>query len=284
MPAPIDPPSSSTADQEILRKALARASRYVKVPGILALIPSHERHGVLGERALRNFINGETKSLTKEHYDVLARAWLETPLGRALRNLDATHPPAFDLLMGRLANGNRSRPAHVAAEGAFFMYHGSYIRPRHYVVRALTVRGGDDRILTVTDTIRDEITLGARNRTASGVLIFVDELPQVLLYGEENKRGLSLIVGSEIDAPAGALAQVFGTFIVKRAKGEAAVRHCLLVRQADGDPEAMIAETGIFNEAEIKVPERAQHRRAFDLLKRLATAEPFADPVLTYGE
>lgn len=272
------------ASQEVLRVALSQAAKLVSIKQILDLAAGSDRGRLFSERALRDFINGETKSISKANYDLLAAAWLHTPLGRALRNLDAEAVPAFDQLMGKLADGDINRPAGVAVAGSYFMYHGSYLLPGHFVVRVVTVTAEDDHILTVTDTIRDDKTLGVRDRAASGVMIFVDGQPQILLFGDENKRGLSLVIGSETDVQGGALDQVFGAFIVMRARGGAAYRHCLMIREADGNPQAMLAETGIFPEPEIKAPERAKHRRAFDLLKRLTVNEPFADPISGYGE
>jgi hypothetical protein len=273
----------SDASQEVLRSALAQAARIVSIKQILDLAAGPDRTRLFTDRALRDFINGETRSISKANYDLLAAAWLHTPLGRALRNLTAGSVPMFDQLVRMLADGNRQRPHGVNATGNFFMYHGSYLRPRHYVVRALTVAAEDDHILTVTDTIRDDVTLSTQNRSSSGVMVFVEGLPQVLLYGKENKHGLSLMVASRADEKDGALDRVYGAFVVKRAGGEAATRYCLMIREPELPLAAMTAETGIFSAGEIAEPSRARHREAFERLKKLVMAEAFVDPVLAYG-
>ena len=276
-----EPPDTS---QEVLRSALAQAAKFVSMKQIVDLAAGGDRGRLFTDRALRDFINGKTRSISKAHYDLLAAAWIHTPLGRALRNLAGDSAPAFDQLVRVLADGNRQRPEGMRATGNFFIYHGSYIRPRHYVVRALTVAAGDDHILTVTDTIRDDVTLGTRDRSSSGVIVFVEGLPQVLLYGEENKRGLSLMVASRADDRDGALDQVYGAFVVKRASGEAATRHYLMIREPEAPLAAMVAETGIYSAAEIAEPARVKHRQAFERLKKLAAAETFADPIFGLGE
>ena len=275
-PGSSDPPDAS---QEVLRRALAQAARFVSIKQILDLAAGADRGRLFTERALRDFINGETKTISKANYDLLAAAWLHTPLGRALRTIGTDAVPVFDQLMRVLADGTRSRPEGGRAPGNYFMYHGSYIRPRHYVVRVLTVVAEDDHILTVTDTIRDDVTLGTRDRSSSGVMVFTEGLPQVLLYGEENKRGLSLMIASRADDRDGALDQVFGAFVVKPARGDTATRHCLMIRETELQLKAMIAETGIFSEGEIAEPGREKHRQAFERLKKLAMAEAFPDPV-----
>ena len=279
-PGSSDPPDAS---QEVLRRALAQAARFVSIKQILDLAAGADRGRLFTERALRDFINGETKSIAKVNYDLLAAAWLHTPLGRALRTIGTDAVPVFDQLIRVLADGIRNRPEGVRAAGHYFMYHGSYIRPRHYVVRVLTVAAEDDHILTVKDTIRDDVTLGTRDRSSSGVMVFTEGLPQVLLYGEENKRGLSLMIASRADDRDGALDQVFGAFVVKPARGDTATRQCLMIRETELQLKAMIAETGIFSEGEIAEPSREKHRQAFERLKKLAMAETFPDPVLTYG-
>lgn len=280
-PGRSDPTDSS---QETLRAALFQAKKLLSAKKILNLIigPNSKGKPEYSDRSLLNFIGGKTNTLSQANFDLLS-AWLDTPLSRALRTLGTDSLSAFDQLVRVLADGTRGKPEGVCAAGNYFMYHGSYIRPRHYVVRALTVSAEDDHILTVTDTIRDDITLGTRTRASSGVMVFPEGLPQILLYGEENKRGLSLIIASRADDRDGALDQVFGAFVVRPARGDTATRHCLMIRETGLQPEAMIAETGIYSEKEIADPARDRHRHAFERLKKLATAEAFDDPIITYG-
>ena len=284
MPMESRSPKPSNASQEVLRAALSQAAKVTSIKKVLDLAAGSDRGRLFTDKALRNFINGETDDISKAHYDLLAAAWLYSPAGRALRHLRAEAVPAFDQLMGKLADGNLQRPDGMDVEGSYFMYHGSYLLPGHFVVRVVTVRADDDHILTVTDRIRDDKTLDERVRVASGVMVFVDRQPQILLFGDENKLGLSLVIGSRTDVQGGALDQVFGAFIVMRAGGGAAYRHCLMVRETGDDPDMMIAEAGIFTEQEIKLPERAKHRRMFDLLKRLTVNQPYDDPIAGYGE
>lgn len=91
------------------------------------------------------------------------------------------------------------------------------------------------------------------------------------------------MIARRADKKDGTLDRVYGAFVVKMAGGEAITRHCLMIREPDLQPEAMIAETGIFSEKEMAGPTREKHRQAFERLKKLANAETFADPALTYG-
>lgn len=272
-------------NQAALRDALKQAARYVALKDILNLAADHAaipRASLLGERALRNFLGSDTAQLTKANYDALAVLWLASPIGRALRKLDPAKAEPFDHIMRALANGIGTMPDGVQAAGRYFMYHGSYLRADRYVVRCLTIEGGDDRVLTVEDIVRDAITVADTARRASGVMLFVEGRPQILLYGDENKQGLSLLIGQDISTRGGMLDRVFGAFMVMNQDRKVAYRPCLLIRDDSLPADAMIAESGIFTAAQLGESGRARHVAAFDRLRELMETQSFPDPMLTY--
>jgi hypothetical protein len=283
MEAEDEPPEAELA---ALHAVLVEAKKFTSVKTILDVAKKAGRGKPFSGRSLGAFIRGETKSISKENYDRLAAGWLHTPLTRALRNLNVRGElPVFDQLTGILAKGNAQRPSGLAVSGSYFMYHGSYLWPDSYVIRVITIDAKDDQVLTVTDTIRDERTPAeARSRVATGVMIFVEERPQILLWGKENKRGLSLIIGSETDDGHGkSLDQMSGSLIVMPQRGQAASRYFVMIREPEGVPREMIAQSGIFTAADLSEPARAKHHRAFVLLNRFASADAGVDPILAYG-
>jgi len=236
------------------------------------------------DTALRTFIDSNDVAILQPNYDALAAFWLDTPLGRALRFPDPKQAPDFDKLSYKLASGQRTLPEGMTADGVYFVYAGSYIEPDRFAVRVFEIDSKDDHILTVRDTIRDNITLAEGDRASSGALVFVDGVPQIVLYGLENKRGFSLMIGTEaVPDDEGRLSRMVGAFLVMTKNHAVAYRRFLMMRKPDGDREQMIAESGIFTRDELRAPQRRHHSAAFDKLAKHKEAEtPFADPILAY--
>ncbi|MBS0641814.1 MAG: hypothetical protein JSS43_18275 [Proteobacteria bacterium] len=274
------------ADVDTLREALRKVKKFVPPKKLLAYAAELGRvPEIFSDRAFRAFMApGSKGGITTESFDLLAAAWLYSPIGHVARNLDRNPPTAFAELIRHLGEGGAKRDDRPAVDGAYFMYHGSYLRPGHLVIRVITIRSGSDHIITVTDTVRDGITLRTRDRIAEGVMTYYSGNPQILLWGQENKQGLSLIIGSQTEAPGKVLSEMSGAFIVMQPGGEAAFRKYLLRREPQGDPAIMLEESAIFLAKEIDLPERQRHRDAFDTLKRVASNEVFPDPMLAYGQ
>jgi hypothetical protein len=275
---------ASDASVAILRDGLNEAARYISPAKILFFAARHAgtpRENLLGERALRDFLNGKAKTLAKTNYDVLA-AWLASPLGHALQKPDSDKATAFGHLMRVLATGVGTLPPDLQVAGRYYMYHGSYLLPDRYVVRRLTIEEGRDNVLAVEDLVRDTVTVANTARRTRGVMLFVEGRPQILLYGNENKQGLSLVIGHDISVEDGALSGAFGSFMVMNANRQVAYRHYLLVREDAVPAEDMIGEMGIFTATELRQAGRAQHGQAFDRLKKLMEMQSPTDPMLIY--
>ncbi len=236
------------------------------------------------DTALRTFIDSNDVALLQPNYEALAAFWLDTPLGRALRFPDPKQAPSIDKLSYKLASGQRTLPEGMTADGVYFVYAGSYIEPDRFAVRVIAIDSTDDHILTVRDTIRDDITLAEGDREAHGAMVFVDGLPQIVLYGLENKRGFSLMIGTETVYDAeGRLTRMLGGFLVMTKAHALAYRRFLMIRQPNGDRERMLAESGIFTREDLRAPQRRHHSAAFDKLAKYKAAEtPFAAPILAY--
>ncbi len=234
--------------------------------------------------ALRPFLDLPDRSMLQENYDALAAFWLHTPLGRALRYPDPKEAPQFDQLSHWLASGQLSLPEGRTVDGVYFLYHGSYIEPDRFAVHVVEIDSDDDHILTVRDTIHDNIGLTDGLRESWGAMAFVDGFPQVVLYGTGYRWGFTLMIGTEpVYDGEGRLSHLVGAFLVMTKTHALAYRRFLMIRQPDGDREQMIAESGIFDRDQLHAPDRKRHSAAFDkLAKHKAVELPFADPILAY--
>lgn len=272
-------------DQRLLRQVLTRASRLYSADKIIREAAKLRKNWTFTEAALRKFLQNEKHRLTPKNYTALADYWLYTPLGRALRHPDPNKAPIFDQLTRVLASGQETMPDGKTAHGLYFVYHGSYIKRDHYVVRVLKIDANDDHVLTVVDTIQDKKSAKERIRKSSGVMIFVDNTPQIVLYGVENKRGLSLMIGTEAEYDEGEvhLDSVVGAFLVKNKTHALAYRRFLMVRKPGGVFKDMLTETGIFTRKELRAVARKEHSAAFDkLAEQQENATPFEAPILNY--
>jgi hypothetical protein len=270
--------------QKTLRAALDEARQYMSPARMLNLTADYTKvsRTFMTSHALRDFIAEKTGELSEANYRPLAELWLASPVGRALRKIDPKKATPFDHLMRTLANGIGSLPDGIQVVGRYYLYHGSYLLPGHYVVRRLAIETGDDHVLSVEDIVRDTKTATNAPRRAAGVMMFVDGRPQILLHADENKQGLSLVVFHDIGPGKGDLDRCYGAFMVMNQRRELAFRPCLLVRENVQSSADMLAETGIFTVADLREPSRQRHAQAFDQLKELMVAQPFADPMLAW--
>lgn len=278
------------ADVEALREALAKLTSYLSAKDVLRLARRYAKlpgpAGLFGERALRNFVTDDasrqSKTIAKPSYEALKAVAFISPIGRAIRGLDPDRLTPFDQLTFELGGGAETVPEGLQVEGRYYLYHGSYLLPGHYVVRRLTITPGADGVLLVEDIVRDTKTATNAPRRAAGVMLFADKRPQILMHADENKQGLSLVGFHDIGSDRGELDRGHGALMVMNQRRELAFRPCLLVRVSTVPPETMIEETGIYTPAELRDPRRQRHARAFDQLKEQMAARPFADPMLDW--
>lgn len=261
--------------QEVLRKALweARYHRRLSPQSIIILCQNAGHDLDMSDRALRMFIDNDTKNCTEEKFKPLAAYWLESIAGRTLRTLDGATAPSFLELFAVLGSGGQSRPKDMNVAGRYYMYHGSYIEEAHYVIRAIEI-AEEDQIVTVTDTIRDTVRVVTRGEkhVARGALTFVHGLPQILLHADENKLGLSLVLAAGISTAGATLHRISGALLVLTVKTEVASRRCFLIREEDDPIEAMIEQSGIVPLPKL-VKLAKKHQDAFAML-----AEDSFDP------
>lgn len=278
-------PQFSDPSQSKLRQALNQAKRFYSPKKIIKAAALLCKDGwTYSDTALRDFLSSADHELSKKNYDAFAAFWLFSPLGRVLRRADQAEAQPFDQITQELASGQESLPKGKTVDGLYYVYHGSYVKAEHYAVRVFEIDSADDHILTVKDTVRDEKAAREGDRRSTGAMVFVDSMPQIVLYGLENKRGFSLMFGTEADYDeAHRLDRVVGAFLVKNKNAAIAYRRFLMIRQPTGDRAGMIDGSGIFTRDELRAPHRKHHSEAFDKLARLqATETPFTPPILDY--
>jgi hypothetical protein len=267
--------------QEVLRDALRAAYRDFSPERILRKVESSGFTRPFTKEALKAFIHNITVNITPKNYEPLAAVWLRNVQGRSLRYIDASAMPEFDKLTSTLASGQQLRPHGATVTGRYFLYHGSYIAEKHYVIRLVEVACIDDSILAVTDTIRDNLKQ-RKELIAHGALTFIKDQPQFLFNANENKAGLSLIAGTNpVFNDANEFESMTGAFLAVTSGLHVAERSCFLVRETVDDRATMIAQSGIFTRAEVQ-KQHPKHHAAFDTLARLPPTRVFTDPMADY--
>ncbi len=152
---------------EVLRLALREAhNARFSYESIVQLCRRIRPDFKLTGKAVRNFINGDSKTMEEENRKVLAAFWIDSAIGRALRSFNISTSPKFTEVVGFLASGRASLDPKRTVTGRYFMYHGSYLRPDRYVVRVIDVEGVDNNTFVVTDSINDALSLGPGVLTA----------------------------------------------------------------------------------------------------------------------
>jgi hypothetical protein len=233
-------------------------------------------------RSLRAFLANPKASMRAEHAEALKAFWLESQAGRAIRNGLAKRDLPFDVFTRHLAAGKGNLPIGVhSVEGRYFMYHGSYLKEHHFVIRVIEITSEDGHVLNVTDTIQDEVGL-KKDRTADGVARFVSDCFQAVLWGNENKLGVSVVLGNDPIAKDGSLQEVAGALMVMRKGGEVAYRPFIMIAEPDMSAKAMREQSGIFpwEHFERRGKSLKKHRQTFERLAKLQIREAFPDPVL----
>lgn len=267
--------------QEILRDALRGTYRNLSPERILQVMADGGFERPFDRKSLKAFIDNETATIAEAHYEVLAEVWLRRAGGRLFRYLDTSDKPEFEKLAHLLASGYQLRPHGTTVTGRFFMYHGSYLAEKSYVIRLIEIGCIDDSILTVTDSLFENF-LQHKMLVARGVLTFVKEIPQFLFDADDNKPGLSLIActGASFNA-ANELTHITGVVLAVTNPALVAERSCVLIREPEDSAEAMLAQTGIFSRDELRT-KAPKHQAAFDALARMPPKRVFVDPMTLY--
>ena len=268
---------------EVLRQALREAHKarfsYESITQLCRRIrPDFQLTG----KAVRNFINADSKTMEEENRKVLAAFWIDSAIGRALRSFNISTSPKFTEVVGFLASGRASLDSKRTVTGHYFMYHGSYLRPDRYVVRVIDVESVDNNTFVVTDSINDALSLGPGVLTAYGALVFVRDHPQILLSADENKVGMCVFIANESSPRAGQMTEALGDFIAMTKRDELIHRRALLRYQPGGDSAEMIAQSGIFTLQQLNEAQRKHHLAAFETLASHEPATIFPDPILNF--
>jgi hypothetical protein len=277
------PADRSDARMEALRHALQTAKAAgMTFKSFRELANKRHPDRTLSRQRFAEFIaKNSTAKLSVENFNFLAETWLDAPFGRAFRHLNSRPGDRpFDDIIDLLTGSARTQPAGLRAAGRYYVYHGSYMEPARYVIRAIEISEGDGALLAVSDTIREKFT-GRTPSVAYGAMMFVSEQPQILLYGRENKRGLSLMLGQDpLPTPAGMVQSIAGLLFVMTSRTQIAQRRFLMERKENQSLAQMVGETGVFTWPEIEHNKR--HETAFRRLQNEITLkEAFPDPLLT---
>jgi len=266
--------------QEMLRRALweAHQSR-ISFKSIRWLCLRLRPNWEMSDKAIRDFVVGETKAVEEQNREALANFWLHSPQGRALRSFDISTSPKFSEVIGLLASGRATLNSRRDWARRYFMYHGSYLKEDHYVIRVIDIESTDGSTLVVTDSINDTVSLGRGTLVAYGALVFVREQPQILLSNDENKVGFSLFIGSESGPKIGEMDYALGAFIAITPHDDLIYRRALLRRSPDGNAADMIQQSGIFTLNQLKETQRRDHLEAFQQLARHEPKTIFQDPI-----
>lgn len=279
-------------DAEALRQALLQVRSVISsAEGILHAASKAGCTVPISRSGLEQFMARETIRLASERHKPLEEFLFRSPLGRALRSPAINAVSAYDRLTAVLTSGNHTRPADKDVTGLYFVYHGSYILRGHFAVRLMEIRCLDESILTVTDYIRDNVTL-KKNQVlkSNGCLIFDHDLPHIIVECKDNREGLCLIVGDETFPVKNEFAKITGTMLGMTKHSHYFFRYCIIVKQpaaiSTTATEAQIAkarkllidETGVFTLEQLK----GKHREAIDDLAKCLPEQVFSDPILDH--
>lgn len=279
-------PAKYAADhpQEVLRRALWEARR-ARISGkaIVELCRRLRPDFQMTDKAIRDFVSGKSKTTSEDRREALAAFWVHSPQGRALRSFDISASPKFSEVVGLLASGRPSLNPKRTATGNYFMYHGSYLKPDHYVVRAIEVESIDGSSLVVTDSVNDTLSISGGLRVAYGAMVFVHEHPQILISADENKVGLCLFIANDSGPRTGQMTDALGVFLAMTPHHDVIYRRALLRHQPGGSAKDIIAQSGIFTLDQLRERRRKDHLAAFEQLAQHEPKTIFADPILKLG-
>jgi hypothetical protein len=276
---------------DALRRALLEACELLSVDSIKR---AAERAGCdlsISRSGLSQFIEGHTKTLKPEHSEPLERFFFRTPIGRALHSKRSTHASGLDPLIDLLSAADETVPKGFDFNGLYFVYHGSYLRPDMFAIRTMEIACLNEGSIAAEDYVQDNVTLTALTHRALGCIIFKSDLPQIITVSDDNRRGLSLFVATQIVNDRDVI-QIVGMLYGITKNLQNFERRCLIRKSNapiygfkesadyDGLRQRMIRETGVFTHAELK----GGHRDAIDTLAKYLpeTQKLFEDPIFNH--
>jgi hypothetical protein len=284
---------------EDLRKALNEVSALIPSgDGILNAASKAGYPVQITRNGLGDFMKGLTKALKPENREPLEKFLFRSPLGRALRNPSLQRESNLDPLIEVLSSGRSQKPNDYDGTGWYFLYHGSYMRPGHFVIRVLEIRRAEKNTLLVIDSLRDNKTVHSPLIEAFGCLTFFGDTAQILVETSDNRVGLSLFVASQVWwSPENKLIGLFGQLSGLNNGKNAFSRHCLILRAAEGQEESgfdqtpeerggsvdnlrskLIQQSGLFTLENLQ----GRHRKAIDTLADIVAPEHIKDPILQH--
>jgi hypothetical protein len=260
-----------------LRAGLEKAFRLMSLKRLLNAAKASGCGLDITPSALAQFYRGDTRSLAPEHREALEEFLFRSAIGRALLNPLPTGGPAYDRFVRALATGKSTQPAHVDITGLYLVYHGSYLKEKHYVIRAMKIECVDDATITFMDYLHDDETIEDAVYEAPGVVVFSKGTARLIAFGEDNAVGFRLIVADQIRTRA---ERIIGQMTGMDKRSRYFSRAVYLVKQdaETGSQErldGLKAETGIYLFDELG----PAHRAAFEYLAAHLPTGQFADPI-----
>ena len=247
------------------------------------------------EDTLRKYAAGDSTHTSKETWKRLAE-FIDSSAGKRMRELASiSNHSSSDRLIDTLSSGNETKTPNSEVAGLYFVYHGSYLLERHYAVRVMEI-AQHGNMLSVTDTIKEQISGHSGPHIAYGCAVFFDHPPRLHIVTDaedhDNRHGLGLFIGTSPIFSGNVLTEVVGTVSGMTKGGRPFSRHCIVVRHAaypsQGETEEykqartdMIDHTGVFP---IDQPKSSHVAPLDKLVARLMVSdnrEPFADPILS---
>jgi hypothetical protein len=231
---------------------------------------------------LHQFITIDDRSMAPELREPLERFAYGTSLGLALRAPAQDPTIAIDTLIGNLATGVLAKPEDIEVEGFYFFYHGSYIRPDHFVVRLLEISREREVGFGATDTLRDNIAKPPfKYLEAKGAVSFLGNRPNIVFHARDNREGISLLVSSQAVIDGTRLATFTGQLSGITSARQPFARYCFGMRidAATKDRKAsLIDETGLYTIHNLP----PQHRAAVKDFAATIPVPVFKDPIFQF--
>lgn len=263
-------------------RALQAAGVITSPEAILNAARLTGNHPDITGSGLHQFITIDDRSMAPEAREPLERFVYETNLGLALRAPIQDAAIAIDTLISNLTTGVLAKPDNIEVEGFYFFYHGSYIRPDHFVVRLLEISREREVGFGATDTLRDNIAKPPfKLLEAKGAVSFLGNCPNIVFHARDNREGVSLLVSSQAVIDGTRLTSFTGQLSGITSARKPFARYCFGIR-IDGATKDMsaslIEETGLYTIR--KLP--TQHRQAMSQFATTIPVPVFRDPILKF--
>lgn len=266
-----DTPLSELEIDEV-REATRAALGLLGAKQLKALCEAHTGETVkTDDSQLGKFGRGEVK-IRASDLETLRQLLFMTSTGDLLRRDGQSFYAPITALFEASMAGNLAREEAEQFNGAFLGYHGSYMYPERFVVRAFNFKRVPNGLVTVTDHLRDEYSPAPADIKASGVLATLRK-PQIFMTRHDNAIGFNLIVGDYMAVTAKSTVLI-GQMTGINGRDEHFARPILL-RKDSRSIDELHPITGIY--AADELPESA--RSEFLLLQRSLPRSACPDPI-----